>query len=155
MSKKQTREPNHKAIAEKIERLFSDDDALNEEQYNILTDILLEMSNDTGVTVFHSEVVRAFYTAASQRQGELGYRDELKEVLSMIEAGDKFEGYEMGDHMHFYRLRLRARELSQEATVSQYRRRKLQSALSDRLYKYELPKLVELAEASRKKGGAS
>ncbi|MGA9997393.1 MAG: hypothetical protein WBP93_18385 [Pyrinomonadaceae bacterium] len=149
--KRATREPNHRAIAEELERILSSEQ-VTDGQYELLTDIMLELSNTTQVSAWHPEVVKAFYLAASQRQGEMEYRDDLAEALKRIKAGDKFTAYRGGDHLHGYALRLRAIELSKDRRVSKALRAEMRQTTQEHFR--DFAELVNKAEASMKKGGA-
>jgi hypothetical protein len=149
-----TPEPDHEAIAARLERLLSSD-ALTIEQSEILSDLMLELSNSTGITVWHPGLVRRFYLIAAEYQGEMGIRDELLETLDRIEAGDKFTGYESEDFLERYELRLEAYRLAEDKGVNRKVRRELrQAAESGPMGTPDFKELIARAEASRKKGGA-
>jgi hypothetical protein len=89
------------------------------------------MSNDTGVHQDHPAIVRPFYLAASQHKGAKEYETELREVLRLIEQGEKFKGYVTGDRLESYRQRLRVNELIADPSVSEDAKRVLQEAIDE------------------------
>jgi len=117
-------------------------------------DVLLELMNESGVDAISAPLVRAFYLEASTRNAEKCIRYELREVLRGIEQGEKFTEYSIGDGFEGYRLRCRAVQLASDPQVSRHMRRKLRDALQAEASALKFPKLIERAEASRKKGGA-
>lgn len=85
----------HDANAEKLEHILSGAEQGN--QHDVLTDILLEMSSDTGINIDSPEIVRAFYLAAANIRGSAPHRRRIHQVLSLIEQGETFDSYRFGD----------------------------------------------------------
>lgn len=88
--------------AARLEQLLASD-TLTGAQYEILTDELLELGNDTGVCVYSAEIVQLFFTVAAARRGGAPQRNIINEVLTLIEAGETFEGYESSDHLGYWK----------------------------------------------------
>jgi hypothetical protein len=151
---RKAREPNHEEIAAKLERLLSSDQ-LTEGQYEILTDLLLELSSDSGIDFLHPALIRSFYMLASEKRAEEVHRTELRDSLQAIEQGEAFPDYRITDGLERYRWRQHAARLSTDPSVSRYMRRKLrEEPEAEYTHIYRLPDLIKRAEASRKKGGA-
>lgn len=110
---------NHEPEAEQIFRLLSSENT-TEGQTEILEDALLELSNNTGVSIYTPEVVRAFYEAAARRIGAARMRSEMREVLALIAEGERFEDYQSNDFLQLWKARRRrqrhgpTRRLAQE-----------------------------------------
>jgi hypothetical protein len=121
-------EPDHEYIASELERLLSKD--ATDGQREILSDILLQLTNSSGVTIWTPGVVAAFYLVASQRRAELDTRAELLETLKLIEQGVGVEDYRMDDSLWGWKARRRALELVNSPEVSRMARRALQKALA-------------------------
>jgi predicted nucleic acid-binding protein len=105
------------ATAVAIEALLSSD-GLTQGQFNLLTDILLELSNNTGVSVYSPGVVAAFYLTAVRRKGAAGQRNELAEALRLIESGETFNDYIGNDGVRRWKMRRRARAHGSERGIA-------------------------------------
>jgi hypothetical protein len=97
---------NHEPEAEQIFRLLGDENT-TEGQVEILSDALLELSNNTGVSIYSPEVVRAFYEAAAARVGAARMRSELRDVLALIAEGERFDDYRQDDFLRLWKARRR------------------------------------------------
>jgi hypothetical protein len=150
-----TTEPNHEAIAQKLQELFGSGN-LTTDQDNILSDCMLELANSSGVWLDHPEIVYAFYMVASRYNAELEIRDELREVIEGIEQGEKFEGYSSPEGLSMFRVRQRCATLAKDKGISKEMRRRLKTAAEDpeHLLSYNFKELFAQAERSRQKGGA-
>ncbi len=115
------------ATAVVIEALLSSD-GLTQGQFNLLTDILLELSNNTGVSVYSPGVAAAFYLAAARRWGAARQRNELAEALRLIEGGETFDDYTGNDGVRRWKIRRRARASRCERSVADMLHRALSSA---------------------------
>lgn len=87
--------PDAVEVAARLEILLSGD-ALTHEQREILTDALLELSNETQIAAYDAPLARYFYMAASKHRSRRAARErkEIVEILRLIEQGEQFDGYE-------------------------------------------------------------
>lgn len=86
--------------AERVRRVLTDP-GLPEGARNILSELLLDLSNETKVFVSDPKVVREFYTLACrlahQTEGDaFTCVSEIRRILDRVERGEAFEGY--ADH---------------------------------------------------------
>jgi len=104
-------------VIEALPRILSDENT-SAGLYNLLTNTLVELSNETNVGVCEPTIAPAFYYAAQERNGAARSVKDIKEIIRLAEQGETFEDVRSRDYLNDWQDRRAGRPSWQERNAA-------------------------------------